>query len=291
MSPANIQTLKIGELEPDLYSFDEEYISLNIPIDGIEVLATCTNQLSSTKKPSKEPIKRILRRCIEKEKEYTAPKNVRFGEWESVRENSVPTSAILASSVAPETAMPDVDNANTTRKSVEKNKHPQVVNVLKECVGVTIITKRILDVGVSLTVGELLASAQAVKKQLTKAIFEDETVQFCVNTLGSVEVLEALISYSWYSIRSLNAKVRLEDESNVMALLDTGTEINVMIKELMKNANLAMRRGPKLELVSHTSQSRLFCDLCEDVEVAIEGLKIRYPIFVIEAGDHDLLVL
>ncbi len=51
-----------------------------------------------------------------------------------------------------------------------------------------------------------------------------------------------------------------------------------------------MRRRPKLELVSHTSHSRFFIGLCKDVEVAVEGLKTRHPIFVIEAGDHDLVL-
>lgn len=59
-----------------------------------------------------------------------------------------------------------------------------MVNVLKESVRATTITKRILDLGVSLTVGELLASAPAVEKQLSKAISEDEAVQFRVNTVG-----------------------------------------------------------------------------------------------------------
>ena len=38
------------------------------------------------------------------------------------------------------------------------------------------ITKRILDLGVNLTVGKLLASAPAVEKQLTKAITKDKAV-------------------------------------------------------------------------------------------------------------------
>ena len=45
LSLANIQTLKIRELDPDPYSSDEEvkYVSLETPIDGIGVLATCIN--------------------------------------------------------------------------------------------------------------------------------------------------------------------------------------------------------------------------------------------------------
>lgn len=54
---------------------------------------------------------------------------------------------------------------------------------------------------------------------------------------------------------SPKAKVRLEDSPKVLALLDTGAEINVMTKEVMEDAGLAMRQGLRLELVSHTGHS------------------------------------
>lgn len=107
--------------------------------------------------------------------------------------------------------------------------------------------------------------------------------------MSSSEVLEAANPYSWYSIGSLKAKIRLENGFKIIALLNTRAEINLIIKELIKNAGLAMRCGAKLELVFHTDHSHSFPSLCEDVEVAIEDLKIRYPIFVIETGNHDLI--
>ena len=63
LSPANVQTLTIGELDPDPYSSDEEmeYISLDTNIDGTEVLTAHTNQFKPAKKPAKELFKRILR--------------------------------------------------------------------------------------------------------------------------------------------------------------------------------------------------------------------------------------
>lgn len=45
-------------------------------------------------------------------------------------------------------------------------------------------------------------------------------------------------------------KVMVEDGPKVTALLDTGAEINVMTREVMEDAGLALRKGPKLELVS-----------------------------------------
>ncbi len=161
---------------------------------------------------------------------------------------------------------------------------------MKESVGATTITKRILDLRVNFTVDELLTSALAVEKQLTKAISDDKAVQFRVNNLSSAEVLEATSPYSWYSMGSPKAKVRLEDGSKVTALLDTGRGINVMTRELMEDANLAMRRGPKLNLVSHTGYTQPYLGLCKDVDVAIGVLKTRHPIFVVEARAHDLVL-
>ncbi len=166
-----------------------EYISLDEAIKT-GVLAARSNQPKPPQGPSKEPVKRILRHRIEKENDYTATKNLRFSEWEPIRDTSLPTPTPASAStpnLSQEAAMPDVE-AGEPKKTVEKKKHPRVVNMLKESVGATTITKHILDLGMNLTIGELLTSAPAVEKQLTKAITEDEAVQFRVNTLESSTV-------------------------------------------------------------------------------------------------------
>lgn len=63
-----------------------------------------------------------------------------------------------------------------------------------------------------------------------------------------------------------------------------------MTRELMEDANLAMRQGSKLELVSYTGHNWSFFSLCEDVGVAIEGLKTRHLIFVVEARHYDVVL-
>ena len=65
LPPANVQILRIGELEPDLCFTDEEskYISLDELI-GIEVLATRSDEPKLTTRPLKESAKRILRQRI-----------------------------------------------------------------------------------------------------------------------------------------------------------------------------------------------------------------------------------
>lgn len=46
--------------------------------------------------------------------------------------------------------------ADKSKKTVESKKHLRVVTMLKESIGITIITKCILDLRVNLTVDELL---------------------------------------------------------------------------------------------------------------------------------------
>lgn len=80
LPPVNIQTLKIGELKPNIYFSNEKYVSLDALIDGIRVLVACINQFQLAKQSLKKPVKQILRRRIEKKKENVAPKNVWFGD-------------------------------------------------------------------------------------------------------------------------------------------------------------------------------------------------------------------
>lgn len=142
--------------------------------------------------------------------------------------------------------MLDVDPV--TEKGLERKRHPRAVTVLKESMGATKITKRILGFRVSLTLGELLASAPVVEKQLTKAISEDEAVQFRIDYVDIDNPVHT--KNSWYSMGSPKIKVMVEDGPKVTVLLDTGAEINVMTREAMEDAGLALRKGPKLELVS-----------------------------------------
>ena len=175
MPSAEVHTLRIGEMQPDPYSSDDEdeYVSLDAPLD-VTVSAARSSQNKESDTPAKEPIKRILRKRIQKEDSYAAPKNVRFGEWRPVENVQPPPAPAPLQEPSQEEIM--TDSEPMVKKNIERKRHPRVVGVLKESVGATMITKRILDLGVNLTMGESLASAPAIEKQLTKAITEDEAV-------------------------------------------------------------------------------------------------------------------
>ena len=62
--------------------------------------------------------------------------------------------------------------------------------------GTTTITNQyMLDLGVNFIVGQLLALALVIEKQLTKGLFKDGVVQFCVNIFEFHESLKARKPY------------------------------------------------------------------------------------------------
>lgn len=103
----------------------------------------------------------ILYRHIEKEDNYAVTKNVRFGKWKFVKDSSLPAS-ILVSVTSQEIAISDTE-AISTKKLVKRKKYLRVINVIKESVGATSITKHILDLRIYLTVDKLLTSVPAIK--------------------------------------------------------------------------------------------------------------------------------
>lgn len=77
---AEIHILRIGKLQPDPYSSDDEdeYLSLDAPLD-FTVSAARSNQNEGNEAPAKEPIKRILRKRIQRENNYAAPRTLDLG--------------------------------------------------------------------------------------------------------------------------------------------------------------------------------------------------------------------
>ena len=112
-----------------------------------------------------------------------------FGKWKPVNEDLSSTTQPAPTEPTQEESITDLEAL--PKKNLERKKHLKVTNVLKESVGITKITKRILDLDVSLTVGELLTSASGLEKLLTKVLSDVEVVQFRVNSLGVAAVSKA----------------------------------------------------------------------------------------------------
>lgn len=86
------------------------------------------------------------------------------------------------------------------------------------------------------------------------------------------------------------AQVSLDQNYKLSTLLDSGSQVNVMDRQTMLNAGLAMRRGPQIRLISHNGSSAAFLGIFENVEVDIGNLITVCNIFVVETASHALVL-
>lgn len=72
-------------------------------------------------------------------------------------------------------------------------------------------------------------------------------------------------------------------------MLETDAEVNIMTRKVLNAADSDAER-PRLDLVTHTGHHRPFVGVREDVPINVGDLVIRSPVFVIESGDHPLVL-
>jgi gag-polyprotein putative aspartyl protease len=149
------------------------------------------------------------------------------------------------------------------------------------------LLKKVFDQPLStITVGELICHSPVLQDLMFGSQNKAGDQALRVSSIGIGERTDEKL----YAAATPKLKVRVNDETLVHAMLDTGAEINVMTSEVAKEAGLAIRANPKLALVSHAGDRRQFDGICEDVEIDIGGIKTYEPIFVVTSADHRLIL-
>jgi hypothetical protein len=77
--------------------------------------------------------------------------------------------------------------------------------------------------------------------------------------------------------------VIFENLFKLRGLIDTGAEINVIIKEIYANLpGLVMTENPEMAIISYFNHYIPFLGVCEDVKVIVKDIKYNVCIFVID---------
>jgi hypothetical protein len=75
-------------------------------------------------------------------------------------------------------------------------------------------------------------------------------------------------------------------------LIDTGAEINVIIKKIYANLpGLVITENPEITIISHSNYYIPFLGVCEDVKVTVKNIEYNICIFVINFQTNHALVL
>jgi hypothetical protein len=86
--------------------------------------------------------------------------------------------------------------------------------------------------------------------------------------------------------------VIFEDLFKFRGLIDTGAEINVIIKEIYANlSGLVITENPEIAIIFYSNYHIPFLGVCEDVKVIVGDIKYNVCIFVIDFQANHALVL
>lgn len=296
----SVSTMRLGEENAEDLSGDEDEKSFvllrHAPGNSSQALIAAAR--TDTPKATKDPVRRILQQKISNEERYPAPKTQRHGNWEPARLEDVTDSAEPIDETV-EIIDAIIENAkveNPLKLDAVKpkgDKKSKVFQHLRDSIEPGEIAQRIFSGQVALSIGEVVELSPDLQKLFTQAIASDKVVRFSVNPLeldtpatdSSPPELE-----DWYSMGYPRTLVSMDGGTKLSALLDCGAEVNVMTRKVMTAAGLAMRKGPRLELVTHTGHHRPFVGVCENVAINVGGLIIRTLVFIVETADHPLVL-
>ncbi len=136
---------------------------------------------------------------------------------------------------------------------------------------------------------EIIVFASLVQKIFFKILFDEDVIKFHVNLIRFRFITQKR-EKQWYVCEFFKTKIIIEDVVKIIELMNSEAKINVMIKRLMNKTKINMRFESRLCLIFHIDHDMNFDEICDDVELNIDRLKIRHHIFVIVHANHQLVL-
>ncbi len=147
---------------------------------------------------------------------------------------------------------------------------------------------KLKNASITFSLIEVTVFVSFAQKIFSKTFFENDVIKFHVNSIKSRSITQKK-EKQWYVYEFFKTKIIIENVVKIIKLMNSKTQINMMIKRLINKTKIIMRFESRFRLISHIDHDMNFDEMCDDVELNIEELKIRHYIFVIIHANHQLV--
>jgi len=188
---------------------------------------------------------------------------------------------------------------------VEKQKY-RLASKLQESINLDEIGEKIMDVQISLSLNEIFGISSDVSNWLNDRTRRTrrpiDTTAASFTTDGNVSSISANINSvtakPLYACPSGRAPTLLNNKVDVFALLDDGSELNLMPKRTWEQLGIPIDTDINWRINGYDSKGTIGSKteysgpvgVCHSVIVNIGGVEARVPIFVVEHSNQDLLL-
>jgi len=110
----------------------------------------------------------------------------------------------------------------------------------------------------------------------------------------SASINSAQINRTFYACPSGHAKATIDQQVKVKALMDNGSEVNMMPRRVFETLDLPIDTDIRWRINTYNSDTDLEdhgpVGVCHSVPIDVGGVEINQPVFVVEHANQDLLL-
>jgi hypothetical protein len=216
---------------------------------------------------------------------------------------SAPIPPVPGQASPPQRAAASTEPAEAGSRNTQKFR---LASELNETTPIAKIGEKLMDTPVALTLREVLAASSEVSTyvydmtrkrrrvidpNLEAMVMPTEPVP---TSVPPVVHINASTITPMYACPSGRAKVMVDGHLRVDALLDNGSEVNLMPQRIFEQLDLPIDTdiGWKINTFTTGSDTEAHgcLGVCHAVPVDIGGVEVRIPIFIVENSNQDLLL-
>ena len=172
----------------------------------------------------------------------------------------------------------------------------RLASKINETVTIADVGEKIMDTAIQLNLRELCAVSPEISGYMHDQTRKHRMPIDPTTATAIAEVNSAGVGKPLYACPSARAKVILNGEIKVNALLDNGSEVNIMSSRLFKQLDNLPIDTDDLKWKINAFNTKDEADasgilgLCHKVSVDIGGVEVDVPIFVMKDSVQDLLL-
>ncbi|EFW15144.1 conserved hypothetical protein [Coccidioides posadasii str. Silveira] len=232
------------------------------------------------------------------------PHTQRTGQFITYRDNQASVDDDVMEDVEPiNQKKPEIQNKSAEKQRPRYSATDRLSSQIRDSTDANELMGRILNGKVELSVKELIG----VSPKLHRAFFGSGWNNSTSKSHARVGVSEPVQpelkinsgrltskpmvpkSKTAYGMRSLYAPVTI-NQQELMALIDTGSEINLLSRKYAEMLKLPMENKPRVTMVVQTGEVAPFYAFCDEVPVQIGDIVTHTPFLIFEGGDQQLIL-
>ena len=175
----------------------------------------------------------------------------------------------------------------------QKSTRSRIFNLLHIKTSKKKFVKRLKKVKIIFSLKRILIFISLTQKYFEKFLSKKNVLKFQVNNLEMKNVKHEknfVKNENWYFCESSKMLIEVNEVIQAVILLNLRAKMNVMIKTFLNCVELNFHFNSRLQLISHIEHYKIFLEICSNVKINVNELRIYHHVFVTNKMNHFFIL-